>query len=211
MAIAELAILLAAIAVPVAIIFLTVLAALFVFSKLKDRNDHQAQADIKMRLWVQPVASFLPAHHSAGVEDSSLGNAFSDSRTGVGGCGWFGSDGLFNCWGLRDSHGADNADDGNTSKHSKCPGWAETGANHEASCNRADDSAETAEAGTPRNASSACRGIKVVGRQTVSQNLGSQHANAGDDDWDVRQEHVVGKRQYQIGRASCRERVEGSE
>lgn len=39
MAIAELAILLAAIAVPVAIIFL---AALFVFSKLKDRNDHQA-------------------------------------------------------------------------------------------------------------------------------------------------------------------------
>ena len=42
MAIAELAILLATIAVPVAIIFLTVLAALFVFSKLKDRNDHQA-------------------------------------------------------------------------------------------------------------------------------------------------------------------------
>ncbi|CCE54692.1 MAG: hypothetical protein ACTIA3_13190 [Corynebacterium casei] len=42
MGLGEIAILLAAIAVPVAIIFLTVLAALFVFSKLKDRNDHQA-------------------------------------------------------------------------------------------------------------------------------------------------------------------------
>ncbi|SLM89849.1 hypothetical protein CZ765_06450 [Corynebacterium casei] len=42
MGLAEFALLLGVIAVPVAIIFLTVLAALFVFSKVKERNDHQA-------------------------------------------------------------------------------------------------------------------------------------------------------------------------
>ena len=42
MAIAELALLVGVIAIPVAIIFFTVLAALLVFSKLKKRNEHQA-------------------------------------------------------------------------------------------------------------------------------------------------------------------------
>lgn len=42
MAIAELALLVGVIAIPVAIVFVIFLAALFVFSKLKKRNEHRA-------------------------------------------------------------------------------------------------------------------------------------------------------------------------
>ena len=42
MGLAEFALLVGVIAIPVAIIFVIFLASLFVFSKLKKRNDHQA-------------------------------------------------------------------------------------------------------------------------------------------------------------------------
>src|SRR5699024_747261 len=92
-------------------------------------------------------------------------------------------------------HGADDTDDGNASKHSKCPGWAESGTNHKAGCHRANDAAEAAKASTPSNTGSACGGIEVVRGQPIGQNLSAQHANASNDDGDVGQGDVAGKRQ----------------
>ncbi len=89
------------------------------------------------------------------------------------GRGWFGGDYLFNCRRLRNQHGTDDTDDGDSGEHTECPGGAKAGTNHKTRCHRTNDAAEATEASTPGNACGTRGGIKVVRGQSVGQNLGA--------------------------------------